>query len=44
MSSVKDYLFEVEQERRGAWIKENYDVDIDPDEPSDQWATLASEY
>ncbi|MGE8188818.1 hypothetical protein [Pseudomonas sp. NPDC086278] len=44
MSSVKDYFFEVEQERCLVWIKETYGIDIDPDEPSEEWDSLASEY
>ena len=44
MSSVKDYFFEVEQERCLVWIKETYGIDIDPDEPSEEWDGLASEY
>lgn len=44
MSSVKDYFFEVGQERCLVWIKETYGIDIDPDEPSEEWDGLASEY
>lgn len=44
MSSVKDNLFELEQERCVEWIKDTFGIDIDPDEPSEEWDSLASEY
>lgn len=44
MSSIKEYAFEVEQERCLAWIKRQYGVEVDPDEDPETWEVLSAEY
>lgn len=44
MSSVKDHFFEVQQDNCIAWIREQYGIEIDPDEDPDTWEQLAGEY
>ncbi|WP_346830900.1 hypothetical protein ABDX87_28580 [Pseudomonas abietaniphila] len=44
MSSIKEYLFEVQQENCIEWIRQQYGIEIDPDEDEEQWAELAGEY
>ncbi|MGX1126545.1 HEPN domain-containing protein [Pseudomonas sp. HLS-6 TE3448] len=44
MSSIKDYFFEVQQEKCIEWIRKTYGLEVDPDEDEDQWAELAAEY
>lgn len=44
MSSIKEYLFEVQQENCIEWIRQQYGIEIDPDEDHQEWAALAIEY
>lgn len=44
MSSIKEYFFEIEEERCIEWIRQRYGIDIDPNEHEEQWAELAAEY
>lgn len=44
MSSTKDYFLEVEHERRLAWAKATYGIEIDPDEDLETWDRLSAEY
>ncbi|WP_414156196.1 hypothetical protein [Pseudomonas sp. BNK-30] len=44
MSSIKEYYFEKQQENCIAWIREQYGIEIDPDEHPDAWEDLAGEY
>ncbi|KJY99081.1 hypothetical protein [Pseudoalteromonas ruthenica] len=43
MSSVKEYLFEIQNERADEWIRERLS-DAQLDEDSEEWQQLASEY
>ncbi|XVJ48139.1 hypothetical protein ACDZ94_04160 [Pseudomonas sp. UBT] len=44
MSSIKEYFFEVQQENCIEWIRQQYGIEIDPDEDEEHWAELAGEY
>lgn len=43
MSSIKDYLFDLQNERAEEWIRQRLQ-DEDADEESDEWNALAKEY
>ena len=43
MSSIKDYLFSVQDERAEEWIRERLS-DEDLEEDSEEWQELASQY
>lgn len=46
MSSTKDWLFEVEAERREKWMRETYNIpeDMEIEEDTPEWNEMAKEY